>query len=300
MLQAPLVDLVAVASRSLEKAEEYATHFGIPKACGSYQALLEEPGLEAIYIPLPNGLHGEWMIRAAERGIHSLTEKPFTADAHEARRVADAAARCRVQVMEGFMWRLHGQHRRAREAARAGTIGTIRLVRSSFTFQLERKQNIRLSTALAGGSLRDIGCYPVSTARFYFEDEPVRVYAAANIDAEFGVDMRVSGILEFPQGRALVDCGFDLPRRTHLEIVGESGSITVPKPWLPDPEAEIRINDSIERLPEQNQGVEEFEHFSRCVRTGTPCEYGPDDAVRQMKVLDAMLRSIRSGRPEDV
>jgi D-xylose 1-dehydrogenase (NADP+, D-xylono-1,5-lactone-forming) len=300
MLQAPTVEVVAIASRDPARAEEFRAQFGIPKAYGSYEGLLAEPGLEAVYIPLPNSLHGEWMIRAAERGIHSLTEKPFSTDAAEALRVAEAAERHRVHIMEGFMWRFHGQHRRAREAVRSGVIGAVRLVRSAFTFRLERKPNVRFSRTLAGGSLWDVGCYPVSSARFYFEDEPARVYACGEFDPETGVDMRCSGLLEFRQGRAVFDCGFDLPRRCDLEIVGESGTISIPKPWLPDPEAEIRINDSVEKLPEQNQSVEEFEHLSRCIRTGEPCEFGPADAVRQMKVLDAVMCSIRSGRPEAV
>ena len=198
------------------------------------------------------------------------------------------------------MWRFHGQHTRARALLEAGAIGTLRLIRSAFTFKIDRKPNVRLVPDLAGGSLRDVGCYPVSAARFYFGNEPVRVYARGDLDPEYGVDMRVSGILEFPQGRANIDCGFALPYRTELDIVGESGVISIPRPWLPDTEASIVVNGDPERIPEQNQYVSEFEHLSGCVLNGTPPAWGPIDSIKQMKVLDALLESIRSGMPEPV
>ena len=146
----------------------------------------------------------------------------------------------------------------------------------------------------------DIGCYPISAARFYFEAEPVTAYALGEIDPEHGVDMRMSGLLDFPRGRALIDCGFDLPYRTSVEIVGEKGTIFIPKAWLPEEEAEIMVDGEREKLPRANQYVNEFEHFSQCVLQDTPPRYGPDDAILQMRVIDAVLRSIRSRQPEPV
>ncbi len=125
----------------------------------------------------------------------------------------------------------------------------------------------------------DVGCYPISAARFYFAQEPILAYAQGNFDPEFGVDMRMAGVLEFPTGRALIDCAFDQPYRTEMELVGESGTIRIPRSWLPDPEASLTIKDKTERLPLENQYVDEFEHFSQCILNGTTPAYGPEDAV---------------------
>ena len=146
----------------------------------------------------------------------------------------------------------------------------------------------------------DLGCYPISIARFYFEDEPTTAYASGEIDPEFNVDTRVAGLLEFPQGRALMDCSFSLPSRSDLEIVGESGVISIPRPWLPDPAAVICINGKSERLPVEDQYVNEFEHFSQCLLKGTSPHYGPEDAILQMRVIDAVRRSMETGQPEVV
>ncbi len=300
MLQAESVELVAVASRNAEKAEAFRAEFHLPKAYADYESLLEDPEIEAIYNPLPNGLHAEWNIRAAERGKHVLCEKPFTATAEEAQAVADAAARAGVKMMEAFMWRFHPQHERALQAIENGEIGTVRLVRGAFTFSIARKYNVRLDPTLAGGSIMDVGCYPISGTRFYYQDEPTLVYARGTIDPEYGVDMSMAAVLQYPQGLALVDCGFHLPFRADLEIAGEKGTIYIPRSWLPDEEATILINGKEERFPKVNQYVLEFEHFSQCIlRQQTP-RYTPEDAVRQMRVIDAVYRSLRSGQPETV
>jgi len=300
MLQAKSVELAGVASRSWEKAEEFRAEFSLPRAYGSYEQMLEDPGIQAVYIPLPNGLHGKWMMEAADHRKHALCEKPFASNAAEARQVAEFVSRRGVRVMEAFMWPFHGQHEKARAVIREGAIGTVRCVRASFSFPLPRRPNVRLRPDLAGGSVMDIGCYPVSAARFYFEDEPSHAYACGEIDAEYRVDMRMSGVLEFAHGSALIDCAFDLPYRTHLEIIGESGTIVMPKPWQPDPEATIIINGEALSLPEENQYTKQFEHFSRCLIDGAAPRFGPEDAVRQMSVIDAVLRSVRSGQAEPV
>ncbi len=300
MLQSQSVELVGVASRSPEKAEDFRAQFALPRAYGSYEQMLEDPGIQAIYIPLPNGLHGKWTMEAADHRKHVLCEKPFASSAAEARQVAEFAMRRNVRVMEAFMWPFHSQHERARAAIRDGAIGVVRCIRASFSFPIPRKPNVRLQPDLAGGSVMDIGCYPVSAARYYFEDEPAVVYACGEIDAEYRVDMRMSGVLEFAKGPALVDCAFNLPFRTHLEIVGEFGTILMPKPWQPDPEATLILNGEALKLPEENQYVKQFEHFSRCLIDGTPPRFGAEDAVRQMSVLDSVLRSIRSGQAEPV
>lgn len=300
MLESPSVELVGVASRTLEKAEAFRSQFNLARAYGSYEEMLADRKIQALYIPLPNGLHAEWMIKAAEAGKHSLCEKPFASNAAEARQVAEAVKRTGVFVMEAFMWRFHSQHLRARKAIERGEIGPLRLVRSAFSFLIPRKPNVRLVPELAGGSVMDIGCYPISAARFYFGDEPSVAYARGSVDAEYGVDMRMAGVLDFSQGQALIDCSFNLPYRTDLEIVGESGTIIIPKPWLPDPETTLIINGRAERPPAENQYVAEFEQLSHSIVSGTAPPYGPEDAIRQMKVVDAVRRSMESGRPEAV
>ncbi len=300
MLRTPNVELAGVASRTREKAETFRTLFNLPRAYDCYEELLADPSIQAVYIPLPNGLHGEWTIKAAQHGKHVLCEKPFASSGQEAAHVAKVVSECSVFASEAFMWRMHTQHARAVEAVRTGRIGRVRLVRAAFSFLMPRQPNVRLVPALAGGSVMDVGCYPVSAARFYFDCEPTRVFARANFDPEFGVDMSASGMLEFPTGSALIDCGFDLPYRADLEIVGEKGSVFFPKAWQPDPVAEIQINGTMEKLPEENHYVRQFEHFSGCVMNGIPPRYGTYDAILQMRVIDAILRSARSGQPEAV
>jgi predicted dehydrogenase len=300
LLETPSAQLVGVASRTQAKAESFRSEFNLDRIYGSYEEMLADPEIQAVYIPLPNALHAEWMIRAAEHGKHSLTEKPFASDAAEANKVASVAAKRGVLVMEGFMWRLHSQHLKARAAIERGAIGAVRLVRASFTFSLPRKPNIRLESSLAGGCVRDVGCYPVSAARFYFGGEPATAFAVGEIDPEYGVDMSAGAILEFPKGLALFVCGFNLPFRAHLEIVGETGTVSIPKPWRPEAEAVLTINGESHRLPPENQYVNQFEHFSQCILNGTRPAWTPDDAVRQMAALDAVLRSIQSRRIEAV
>ena len=299
MIESPSVELVGIASRSLDKAESFRSAFNLSRAYGSYEEMLADRHLQAVYIPLPNGLHAEWTIKAAGSGKHVLCEKPFAANATEAQQVSETARKAGVFVTEAFMWRFHRQHLRARKAFESGEIGRLRLLRAAFSF-LIRKPNVRLVPGLAGGSVMDVGCYPISAARFYFGEEPVVAYARGRIDPECGVDMQMAGVLEFRQGQALIDCAFDLPYRIELELVGESGSITLPKAWAPEPEATVIVNGSAEKLPAQNQYIEEFEQFSRCVESGTVPLYGAEDAVKQMKAVDAVRRSMESGRPEAV
>jgi xylose dehydrogenase (NAD/NADP) len=300
LLESPASELIAIASRSADKAAEFRDLFRIPRAYHGYEALLADPDIQAVYIPLPCALHAEWMIRAAHSGKHCLCEKPFTSSLEEARGVQRVFSGCGLFVMEAFMWRLHGQHRRARLLVDRGFIGQVRLVRSGFTLQMKRRPDIRLQPELGGGSLLDLGCYPISAARFYFAAEPRSVYARADIDPEYRVDMSVAGMMEFEQGRALFECGFNLPYRTELEIVGDQGAIRIPRPWLPEPEATLTVNGNTETLPFENEFVTQFEFFSTCILEGGAPHFGAEDAVRQMRVIDAVQHSIRSGSPEQV
>ena len=302
MLRAESVELTAVASRSLEKAEEFAREFGFARAYGSYEALLADPEVEAIYNPLPNGMHAEWTIKAAKAGKHSLVEKPFAVSLEEAINVDRVVRASSVKVMEAFMWRFHPMHRRVRELIRNGAIGPVRNVRSAFTFSITRAPNVRLSSQLSGGGLMDVGCYCISEARFLFDTEPTAVYARADYAPEYNVDMLASAILEFPGGRASFDCGFELPFRCEYEVAGSKGRIVCPLAILPGQHPEISIHtsdgDKVEQFPGVNQYELEFEHLSQCISEGQPLEYDTADAVKQQRVIDAVYRSTRTGQRE--
>ncbi len=296
------VELTGIASRSKEKAEAFVREFGFTRAYGSYDEMLADPEIEAVYNPLPNGMHPEWTIKAAEAGKHSLVEKPFASNLAEAVKAADVAKQCNVKVMEAFMWRFHPMHLRTRQLIREGALGAVHFVRSAFTFKIAREGNIRLDSKLAGGGLMDVGCYCVSEARFLFEEEPTRVYARADYDKEFKVDMLACGILEFPSGRAAFDAGFALPYRCDYEVVGPLGRIACPNAILPGEKAElvIEINGvtTRESFPSINQWTLEFEHFSQSLIDSTPLAYDTEDAIKQQKVIDAIYRSTLSGQPE--
>src|SRR6185295_4122593 len=229
-------EIVGIASRSLDRAQVAAKKDGISKAYGSYEALLDDPAIDAVYNPLPNTLHAEWTMKAAERGKHVLCEKPLCPTATEA---ADVIAHCRerkVNLMDGFMWPHHPRTKRLRELLDSGAIGAIRRATGSFTFRMAEldTKNIRLQPDLGGGSLLDVGCYPVYGIRWAMGAEPVRVWATAHYVNECDVEM--TGTLWFADGRlASFDCGFTHPMRQSLEIVGTSGTITVDEMWVPAP-----------------------------------------------------------------
>lgn len=304
MLRASNVELVGIASRTKEKAESFAQEFGFQKAYSSYEELLADPEIEAVYNPLPNGLHPEWAIKTAEAGKHSVVEKPFAANVQEAQTVAEVVKRNGVLVMEGFMWRFHPMHLRARQLIREGAIGPVQFVRVAFTFTIARGPNVRLDAKLGGGGIMDVGCYCVCAARFLFEDEPTRVYARADYDGEYQVDMMACGLLEFPNGYATFDAGFTLPYRCEYEVVGSKGRILAPGAFLPgdSPELLVEIGGKTNHEPYYgiNQWQLEFEHLSQCILEGKPLAYDTDDAIKQQKVIDAVYRSTRSGQPETV
>jgi predicted dehydrogenase len=298
---APRAELVAVASRDAGRAREAARAAGIPVAHGSYDALLDDPGVDAVYIPLPNTLHAEWTRKAADRGKHILCEKPLTPTAAEA---AELVAHCRargVRLLDGFMWPHHPRTARLRALLDAGTLGTVRRVSGAFTFPLHPDPaNIRLQPALAGGSLLDVGCYPVYGIRWAFGAEPVAVFARANY--QHGVDMEMSGLVWLADGRmATFDCGFTQPLRGWLEVIGTEASVYVPEMWVPGPRAGYVINRD-GREPEKVviEGEDQIAHmidgFSRAVLDGTPTRPDPEEAVRTLRVLDALARSAREGR----
>lgn len=294
-------ELRAIASRSLDKATEAARAAAIPVAHGSYEALLADPNIDAVYIPLPNTLHAEWTRKAADAGKHILCEKPLTPTATEA---AELVAYCRqrgVVLLDGFMWPHHPRTTRLRELIDANTIGSVRRVVSAFTFTLPLvPDNIRLQTNMAGGSLLDVGCYCVYGSRWALGAEPVAVRATARY--QFGVDVALEGTLIFADDRvATFDCGFTAPLRGWLEIVGTEGVIHVPEMWLPDAGATwiVQRNEQPAEsfsLPGHDQIAAMIDNVSRAIADKREPMPSSDEAVRTLRVLDALAEAARTGR----
>jgi predicted dehydrogenase len=296
-----LADLRAIASRDLGKAVAATKEKGIPKAHGSYEALLADPEIDVVYIPLPNTLHEEWTRKAADAGKHILCEKPLTPDAEKARAVVDHCKARGVKLMDGFMWPHHPRTTRVRQYIDGGGIGEVLRVNGAFSFLLKPMDpaNIRLQPGLAGGCLLDVGCYPAYAIRWAFGAEPVRAWATARY--LHGVEVELSGTVSLADGRvAAFDCGFTQPYRGWLEIIGSEGVITLPQMWLPDPEATWFVSrDDKSRqtlsVPGHDQVACMFDNFSRAILNDEPVRPDPEEAVRTLRVLDALARSAREG-----
>lgn len=294
-------ELVGIASRSLDKAQAAATAAGIPRAFGSYEALLDDPGIDAIYNPLPNTLHDEWTRKAAERGKHVLCEKPLTPTAREAESLVAFCHDKKIKLMDGFMWPHHPRTAQIKAFLQAGKLGRVERVTGAFTFQLPMDAtNIRLQTSMAGGSLLDVGCYPVYGIRWAFGAEPVKVWAAARY--QFDVDVAMSATLWFADGRiANFDCGFVHPMRQWLEIVCEKGAIEVPQMWVPgEAYYSVRLDGETKAKKHVVDGYDQIqcmlEDFGRYVLDDKPVWPTPEEAIKSAKVMDALLMSAREKR----
>ena len=301
----------AIASRDLKRAEAAAKALGIPRAYGSYEDLIADPDIHAIYNPLPNELHVPWTERALAAGKHVLCEKPIALDAKEAERLIAARDRSRKLVAEAFMVRFHPQWRRAREIARSGAIGEVGAIQTLFTYRLLDPDNIR-NKPPGGGGLYDIGCYAILTARYIFGAEPVRVAAALDIDPNFGSDRLASAVLEFPGGRHLTfSAGTQLAGHQRVTIAGTAGRVEVLIPFNAPIDRPTRIvvdsgADLIgtgarsEEFPICDQYTLQGDAFSRAVLGEGPLEFGIEDAIANMAVIDACFRAAKSGRWESV
>ncbi len=296
------VDLVAVASRDQARAEAYAREHGIERAYGSYEALLEDPDVEAVYISLPNGLHVEWSIRALEAGKHVLCEKPLTRHAHDAEAAFDAADSAGRLLMEAFMYRHNPQTRRLKELVESGAIGRLQLIRSAFSFTARDPEDVRLLSELDGGSLMDVGCYCVSGSRL-LAGEPERVYGE-QVLAERGVDARFSGTMRFAGGVvAQFDSGLVLPERDELEAIGDEGSLFLDDPWhCNEPVLELRRDGRAERIRIEREDSYrlELENLSNAIRGEAEPLLGRADAVAQARAIEALYRSADTGAPVDL
>jgi predicted dehydrogenase len=292
----PAVDLVAVASREPARAEAYAAEWGIPRALGSYEALLADPELEAVYVSLPNSLHCEWSIRALEAGKHVLCEKPLSRDPAEVEAAFDAADRAGRFLMEAFMWRHTPQTARLRELVADGAIGELRLVRSAFSYSLYDEENIRLRTEVDGGALMDVGCYCVSGSRL-LAGEPELTFGRG-FAGPTGTDWVFTGTLVAGDVVCQFDCGTALPERDELEVVGTEGSLFLDDPWHGrTPLIELRRDGGVERIePALADPYRlELENLSAAIRGEAEPLLGRADAVGQARVMAALTRSAGTG-----
>jgi D-xylose 1-dehydrogenase (NADP+, D-xylono-1,5-lactone-forming) len=300
----PRNTLVAIASRDAGRAAAAARQWGIPRSHGSYEALLADPEIDALYIPLPNDLHVEWTVKAARAGKHVLCEKPLALTVADVDLVEAAARESGVVVTEAFMYRHHPQTLRVKEMVASGAVGTVRLVRGSFTFDLTNGDDYRLDPARGGGSIWDVGCYPLSYARFVVGAEPVEAFGWS-VAAPTGIDETFVGQLRFPGGvLASFDCGFRSPYRTQVEIVGSEASILVPRPFKPGLEETIVLSRGDEKREIAVAGQElysgEVEDMADAVLLGRPPRVSLAESRGNVAVMTALLRSAASGRPEAV
>ena len=303
--------IAAIASRDLGRAEAAAAALGISRAYGSYEALLQDPEIEAVYNPLPNHLHVPLSIAAAEAGKHVLCEKPIALSAAEALSLVAARERTGVLIQEAFMVRCHPQWVRVRELVRNGAIGTLRVVQGSFSYINRDPANVRNQADIGGGGVYDIGCYPIVGSRFLFAAEPIRVAGLIEHDPDFATDRLASVVMEFPAGQALFFCSTQLVAYQRMQILGNDGRIEIEIPFNAPPDQPCRIflddgsalggrSARAEIFDVVNQYTLQGDLFAGAIRSGTKLPFPLEDSVLNMKVLDAVFRSGKSGQFETV
>jgi D-xylose 1-dehydrogenase (NADP+, D-xylono-1,5-lactone-forming) len=295
------VEVVAVASRDEARAVAYAAEHGVERAYGSYEELLADPNLDAVYISLPNSLHHEWTMRSLAGGKHVLCEKPYSRRPAEVEEAFDAAEAARLVLTEAFMWRHNPQTARVRQLVEEGRIGRLRSISASFSFFLTDQTNVRAIPELDGGALMDVGCYCVSGSRL-LAGEPERVLGEQTLTAT-GVDAAFHGVLRFPdEVVAQIDGSFVAPDRQRLEVVGEDGVLTLGSPWKPEegsgPGIDLRGPDGEERIEValSDSYQLELEDFAAAVAGEREPLLGRADALGQARTIDALYRSAESGR----
>ncbi|HEX2907565.1 MAG TPA: Gfo/Idh/MocA family oxidoreductase [Phototrophicaceae bacterium] len=293
-------EVVAVASRDRERAQTFAAEVQIPRAYGSYEELLADPDIDAIYNPLPNSEHAEWAMRSAAAGKPMLCEKPLASDAAEAQRMVDAFAARGVLFAEAFMYRFHPQTRRLQDLIAGGAIGKLTAIASAFTFNIPSETNIRLNKTLAGGGLMDVGCYCVNITRLLTGEEPQRAAALAQFGRESQVDETLAGVLEFPSGViGHFDCGLRTYRVNFCEIRGTEGRILVDQSFAfaPTDTPLIRLwrGDEYEeiRIPAANHYTLMVEDFADALLNQRPPRFAPQDAVNNMRTIDMLYAAAR-------
>jgi predicted dehydrogenase len=293
-------ELVAVASRDQAKADAYAKEWQIPRAYGSYEALLADKDIDAIYNPLPNDMHAEWSIKCAEAGKHVLVEKPIALTTREVDRMIAAAKKNNVVIAEAFMYKHHPQTLQVLDLVKQGAIGELKLIRGSFTFNLTRTVDVRLIPEMGGGSIWDVGCYPISYARLIAQAEPIEVFGW-QVTGATGVDETFSGQMRFANGLlAQFDSGFRSPFRTSIEIAGASGTIEIKFPFKPDGIEKFVIThgDKVEQFESADKPLYtgEIEDMESAAIDHQPQRVSLEDSRANVAVIVALLESARTGQ----
>lgn len=293
--------LTAVASRSQASAEAYATKWKIERAFGSYEAMLADPDIDVVYNSLPNHLHAEWTIKAMQAGKHVLCEKPMGLTTAEIDAIAEAAKKYTKLVAEAFMYRHHPQTLKARELVESGRIGKLQAIRGAFTFKINTDANIRLVPELGGGSIWDVGCYPISFTRFIVGAEPLEVFGQ-QVTGSSGIDDSFFGQMRFPGDIfAQFDSGFRTPFRTHMEIIGSEGTLTIPSPFKPDLNEKISLyragKTDVIQVPRQELYIGEVEDMADCILLGKAPRMSLADSRANAATIVALLQSAKTGRP---
>jgi D-xylose 1-dehydrogenase (NADP+, D-xylono-1,5-lactone-forming) len=296
--------LTAVASRSQSPAEAYALEWKIARAFGSYESMLADPDIDVVYNSLPNHLHAEWTINAVEAGKHVLCEKPIGLMPAEVDAMEAAAIKHGKVVAEAFMYRHHPQTLKVKELVESGAIGKLQLVRGSFTFMMKTDVNIRLVPEWGGGSIWDVGCYPISYARFIAGAEPLEVFGQ-QVTGSTGIDDSFFGQMRFPgEVYAQFDCGFRTPFRTHLEVVGSEGMITVPLPFKPGLNEKIRLERAGKgetiKIPKQELYIGEVEDMADAILLGKTPRVSLADSRANVAAIVALLESAKIRKPVSI
>ncbi|OQP13836.1 Gfo/Idh/MocA family protein [Geobacillus zalihae] len=301
--RADYAEVVAIASES-GKAKQAAKELGIPKAYDSYDQLLDDPDVDAVYISLPNSLHAEWTIKAAKKKKHVLCEKPAALCAEDVRRMIEVCEENGVLFMEAFMYQFHPQHERVKQLLAAGEIGDVKYMRTHFSFYLEdRETNIRMNDELGGGSLFDVGCYCVHSTRHILGAEPIELFVQSHFDSHHSVDLTTNGWMRMENGvLAQFTCSFDMFFKNEYEIIGTKGNIVVSRAYRPDVddgEGRITVATADGNVREETVSGDQYalqiEHFSRAVLEGTPLLYSLERMIQQARALDACRTSMKTG-----
>jgi predicted dehydrogenase len=294
--------VVAIASRSLEKATHAALRHGIDRSYGSYEALLDDPDVEAVYNPLPNHLHVPWSIRAIEAGKHVLCEKPIAMTAGEAASLRDAAARAGLLVGEAFMVRSHPQWHAVKRLVDEGRIGDLQLVHGHFSYSRRTANDVRSRVEWGGGVLFDIGCYPITISRWMFGEEPLAAVSAIVRDPEYAVDRLTSGMMRFKAGHATFTVGGQMTPYQRIQLFGERGKIDVEIPFTPSSttRARVALNGETLEFDAVDQYTLQGDEFSRAIRGEGAVPSTIESAISNMAVIDALFRSAETRRWEDV
>jgi len=302
MQRSPWCEIAAIASRDLAKAKATASELNIPNAYGSYEELLADDSIEVIYNPLPNHLHVPWTVKAAEAGKHVLCEKPIALNADEARTLIDVRDRTGVRIQEAFMVRTHPQWLETRRLIQSGRIGTLRSINGFFSYFNSDPGNIRNQLELGGGSLMDIGCYPITISRFIFDAEPRRLLGVIERDAVFGTDTLTSAVLDFPQGQSTFTCSTRLAPYQRMIFSGTEGRIEVLIPFNApnDRPTQILLDSETIEFPTCDQYEIQGTLFSQALRKNTPQPIPLEDAINNMAVIDAVFRSATNDRWEEL